>query len=331
MMDVDEPKAAVEKKIEQDDVDKSPIIAGTVLFNLQNFLPHFLFFCFVDIIRCINYITKGVESNQPRFVQKAIRQNAVIRKNINKTQIEYILKKFVPSSCPVLSSMIKSAEKIPLVAATDKDLMEMDPVVPVVDPTTTSVDKTKNLTKTTTPLTPPITDEDIKSAMSSLPPATQILPEVEVYIYIVILVTMIRYAGAKNAIIQYQDIVESTNYIVDHSRSYNRRSLDLLNSKVYFYFSFVYEKVSKLENIRPAILALYRTSCIRHDEMSQAVLLNLVLRNYLHYNLIEQANTFSLRTTFPENVSNNQYCRYLYYMGRIQAIQLEYTGETYFS
>ena len=284
---------------------------------------------YADMIRSINYIAKGVESNQPRFVQKAIRQNAVIRKNINRTQIQYILKKFVPSSCPALAAMIKSVEKIPLIAVADKDLMEIDPVIPVAAPTV-SDDKTKSITKPTAPVTPPITDEDIKSVMSSLPSATQILPEVEVYIFITILVTMIRYAGAKNATIQYQDVIESTNYIVDHSRSFNRRTLDLLNSKIYFYFSFVYEKVSKLENIRPAILALYRTSCIRHDEMSQAVLLNLILRNYLHYNLIEQAYTFSLRTTFPENVSNNQYCRYLYYMGRIQAIQLEYTGESYF-
>lgn len=29
MMDVEETKAVVEKKVEQDDIDKSPIIAGT--------------------------------------------------------------------------------------------------------------------------------------------------------------------------------------------------------------------------------------------------------------------------------------------------------------
>ncbi len=58
--------------------------------------------------------------------------------------------------------------------------------------------------------------------------------------------------------------------------------------------------------------------------MGQAVLLNLLLRNYLHFNLIDQARLLSSRTTFPENASNNQFCRFLYYMGRIQVLQLEY-------
>jgi 26S proteasome regulatory subunit N3 len=56
---------------------------------------------------------------------------------------------------------------------------------------------------------------------------------------------------------------------VERIRSFNRRSLDLLSSKSFFYFSLAYEKVNKLENIRPTLLALYRTTCIRHDDMGQ--------------------------------------------------------------
>jgi 26S proteasome regulatory subunit N3 len=59
--------------------------------------------------------------------------------------------------------------------------------------------------------------------------------------------------------------------------------------------------------------------------VSQAVLLNLLLRNYLAYNLIEQAETLASKAVFPEAASNNQYCRYLYYMGRVQAVQLDYS------
>ena len=43
--------------------------------------------------------------------------------------------------------------------------------------------------------------------------------------------------------------------------------------------------------------------------MGQAVLLNALLRNYLHYNLVDQAQTLSVRAAFPENASNNQFCR----------------------
>ena len=39
------------------------------------------------------------------------------------------------------------------------------------------------------------------------------------------------------------------------------------------------------------LLGLHRTSVLRHDEVGQEVLLNLLLRNYLHYNLYDQVRT----------------------------------------
>ena len=60
--------------------------------------------------------------------------------------------------------------------------------------------------------------------------------------------------------------------------------------------------------------------------MGQATLINLLLRNYLHYNLYDQALLFvEYSCDFPATVSNNQFVRHLYYRGLIQAMQLEYT------
>jgi hypothetical protein len=39
---------------------------------------------------------------------------------------------------------------------------------------------------------------------------------------------------------------------------------------------------------RSHLLALHRTAVLRHDEYGQETLLNLLLRNYLHYNLYDQ-------------------------------------------
>jgi 26S proteasome regulatory subunit N3 len=51
-----------------------------------------------------------------------------------------------------------------------------------------------------------------------------------------------------------------------------------------------------------------------------------LLRNYLEYNLFDQADKLVMNSTFKEaSTSNNQYARYLYYQGRIKAIQLEYS------
>lgn len=58
----------------------------------------------------------------------------------------------------------------------------------------------------------------------------------------------------------------------------------------------------------------------------QAVILNCLLRNYLHYNLYEQADKLVSKSTFPESASNNEWARYLFYLGRIKAARLEYSA-----
>ena len=63
----------------------------------------------------------------------------------------------------------------------------------------------------------------------------------------------------------------------------------------------------------------------RNDFEGQAVLINCLLRNYLHYNLYNQADKLVLKCTFPEQASNNEWARYYYYLGRIKAMQLDYS------
>lgn len=246
----------------------------------------------IDIARTIGYIIKGVETNQHKLINKAIRQHARIRKMATKTQLEKIISIYVPLTTATYSVLLEAAKKIP----ESNDTADMD-----VDGVAEGEGKKK----------------EVSADVSSVPP-TSILPEVEIYIFTTVVTALLR----ENLDI---DAAYYCNLLVDRIRAFNRRSLDLLSAKAYFYFSLAYERIEKLENIRPTLLALYRTTCVRHDDMGQAVLENLILRNYLEYNLVEQAHTFSLRTTFPEGASNNQFCRFLYYIGRIQAIQLEYS------
>ena len=51
--------------------------------------------------------------------------------------------------------------------------------------------------------------------------------------------------------------------------------------------------------VRPRLLAAFRTACLHHDESGQAGLLNLLLRNYLQYNLYDQAVKLISKTSFP--------------------------------
>jgi len=105
---------------------------------------------------------------------------------------------------------------------------------------------------------------------------------------------------------------------------YNRRTIDFIAAKVYFYYSWSYECLDRLASIRSTLLQRLQTAVLQHDEIGQEAILNLLLRSYLHYNLYDQAE--KLRSKSPEPTrSNTQICRYLYYWGRIRAIQLEYT------
>ena len=71
--------------------------------------------------------------------------------------------------------------------------------------------------------------------------------------------------------------------------------------------------------------AALRTATLRADEPGQAVLMNALLRNYLEDNLVDQAQRLVSKTVWPESSSNSEAARFLYYLGRIKAIQLDYS------
>ena len=235
--------------------------------------------------------------NQPRLIQRAIRQNANIRKYVTAPQLRDMVTKFIPMTNPVYDNMMAAIDLLPL--------------PPVTSSSASGEEKSSSGGGSV-----PMDMESLAAAALAVP--TTVFPEVEVFVFTTIVTCLMREKLDSDAAFV-------VTVLINRIRGFNRRSLDQLTSKAYFYFSLAYENIQRVENIRPTLLALYRTSCVRRDEMGQAVLLNLLLRNYLHYNLIEQAQTLSLRAAFPENASNNQFCRYLYYMGRVQAIQLEYS------
>jgi len=144
------------------------------------------------------------------------------------------------------------------------------------------------------------------------------LPEAEIYVNLLMLIYLIDQQS-------YEKAIHLANKLVNKLVNENRRSLDALAAKCYFYYSRIYELVGQLETIRSVLHARHRTAALVHDIDTQATLLNLLLRNYLHYNLYDQAEKLSSKSTFPEMASNNEWARYLYYTGRIKAVQLEYS------
>ena len=114
--------------------------------------------------------------------------------------------------------------------------------------------------------------------------------------------------------------------------SFSRHTLDLIGSKVYILFSLVHELTGReaFASIRPALFRAYRTACLRRDDMGRATLVNLLLRNFIAFDMYEQAGKLldSIPEQFPSAVSNNQFVRHLYYVGRVHAVNCEY-GEAH--
>mmetsp|Transcript_25225 Transcript_25225/g.38713 ORF Transcript_25225/g.38713 Transcript_25225/m.38713 type:complete len:520 (-) Transcript_25225:141-1700(-) len=105
-------------------------------------------------------------------------------------------------------------------------------------------------------------------------------------------------------------------------------SLFPLLARMYRYRSLVAESLDDdtiTVVFRQDMAKAHNLACLRRDVDCQATLLNLMLRDLLLHSQVEQAHKLLSNSTFPESVSNNQLCRYLYYSGRIQALRLEYT------
>ena len=152
------------------------------------------------------------------------------------------------------------------------------------------------------------------------------LPEADIYLSILVQIHLYD----KKAI---ELGTQFSSALVGHIRTMNRRTLDSLSAKVYFYYSLFYEETAPLPpspnasviSIRKNLLDALRTATLRKDEDTQATVTTLLLRNYLSTSHISQADLLISHTKFPAAAANNQIARYLYYLGRIRAIQLSYT------
>ncbi|CAN9247544.1 unnamed protein product [Alternaria alternata] len=136
------------------------------------------------------------------------------------------------------------------------------------------------------------------------------LPEVDIYIAILIQVYLYDQK-------EFEEGAEFAETLVDKIRELNRRTLDSLAAKAYFYFSLFHEEMDPKPPSKHAVL--------RKDPDTQASVTTLLLRNYLSTADITQADLLVAQTQFPPQAPNNQVARYLYYLGRIRAIQLSYT------
>ncbi|KAJ6938126.1 LOW QUALITY PROTEIN: 26S proteasome non-ATPase regulatory subunit 3 [Populus alba x Populus x berolinensis] len=173
-------------------------------------------------------------------------------------------------------------------------------------------------------------DEETDSAMSVC--AIEFSLELEFYCYFLVLIFLIDQKRYNEVILDSGDVFLGPKACsldgITRVMSLNMAELDsvsVLAARLYFYYSYSYEVSGDIAEIRWNLLDWYSVAALNHDELGQETLLNLLLRNYLHYNLYDQAG--KLRSKAPKflSLSCQQTRRYLFYTGKIQTIRLANT------
>ncbi|KAL4858438.1 putative 26S proteasome non-ATPase regulatory subunit 3 [Chlorella vulgaris] len=237
----------------------------------------------------LRLINNAVAQKETRTLfGRVLRQTAAVRKRLSARDVQAFLTSSLPASSSVAQQLLEALQQL-ADSAMDADGAAANGAAA----------------------------EDRDAAALS-PPAAP-LPEVEVYCYLLTIMLLI---DGK----QYEQAQAVAAAALSHLASFNRRTLDVLAARIYGYLSLAHERTGSLASIRSALLGLHRTAVLRHDDVGAETLLNLLLRNYLADNLYDQAERLRAKAQRPDTSrSMQQACRYLYYLGRIRAVQQEYS------
>lgn len=249
--------------------------------------------CSTDIKANFVLLERAVAQFDARFTLRALRSISSVRKHLSAGLIAQVITETYPSTSSIAKTLLAALGKEDASFSSPDVASEMD-----ID----------GQTKDTTPK------------------PKEVLPEVDTYLSILVQICLY---DSKNIEIG----AKFSSNLVGRLRTLNRRTLDALSARVYFYYSLFFEQLAPLPpsptasvvSIRPHLLAALRTSVLRKDQDTRAAVSTLLLRNYLSTSHITQADLLISHSQFPEAASNNQIARYLYYLGRIRAIQLSYT------
>uniref|UniRef100_A0A8R1I243 PCI domain-containing protein n=1 Tax=Caenorhabditis japonica TaxID=281687 RepID=A0A8R1I243_CAEJA len=125
---------------------------------------------------------------------------------------------------------------------------------------------------------------------------------------------------------KYQDALLLGEQQLTAIQNTDKRTLDGFAAKTLYFLCVIHEREGKLFEIRGVLNSRLRTATLRHFNESQAVLICWLLRCYLINRQYQSAAHLVSKVAFPENATNNDLARYMYYQGRIKALQLDYNS-----
>ena len=275
----------------------------------------------------IALIERAVADLEPRFTHRVLRPLSALRKRLDNKILRDAIEENYPTGVCIASIHARRVNAC-TESAVKASLLSW---LPAASP----ADQSMDIDAAARPNGPAIPTPPPK-------PTSDPIPEVEIY-FRLLLIHHLHTSKDKLA-----KSVELSKETVDKVQQLNRRSMDPIAAKVWFAVERSYELGGDLADARPWVpfshtspvflmdgfllyisrlfLAAQRTAALRHDDDTQASLINRLLRSYLHYSLYDQADKLVSKTTFPASASNPQFARYHYFLGRIKAVQLNYTA-----
>ncbi|SAM82700.1 probable 26S proteasome non-ATPase regulatory subunit p58 [Ustilago bromivora] len=266
------------------------------------------------VLRTLPYVRRKVNA-YPEVLALAVQEGILANGQDGATQ-KYLLT-FLPQPYKPEPSPANNASTT---AAASSDAMDEDSAEPKAEG-----EKDSKTAAATTPAA---------AAPTSKPAQRQPEAQPELVAYLRLL-TLVHLIDNKKLDAASDEAVASISTITTH----NRRTLDHLAAKTIFYLGRAEElkaeqakaKGARVEGgltaVRSQLLGLQRTASLRRDTETEATIINLLLRSYIfEANLYDQADKLVARAPFPRSsASNPQVARYDYYVGRIRAVQLDYT------
>lgn len=269
-----------------------------------------------EILNNLQLIGRAVSTIEPRFTTRVLRTLTTLRKRLTKRQLADAITRAFPKGSKVGQQLIAS------------DLFQGLPdTAPEAEAESMDVDETpKDGKKDDSKDAKDGKDskEGKKDAVAKKyqPPVDQtgeLIPEGVMYLRLLIILAGIDAGLIENA---GAFALETTEQI----QAANRRTMDQIAAKVYFYLARCYELEGRLAELRPTLLAVRQTAKLRKDENLEITVINLLLRSYLASNLYDQADKLLSKIEMPTSSNTAQTARWLFYTARLRAVQLNYAG-----
>ncbi|OBA22484.1 hypothetical protein METBIDRAFT_153984 [Metschnikowia bicuspidata var. bicuspidata NRRL YB-4993] len=146
-----------------------------------------------------------------------------------------------------------------------------------------------------------------------------VVPEVDAYLHLLVQIYLLDTA-------QMAALAAFNGHVAAWLAAHDRRTLDFLQAKMWFYVARAAEVTGRLLDVRPALTGALRSATLRRDDETTAAVITLLLRNYLLSHDVSQAANLCEKSVFPAAAGNALAARYYYYVARIHAVQLDYSA-----